>query len=110
MISDYFTTTINILSATAAVNDMGDYVQTFATASTVTGLIDLLSGSKANVASQYIEKATHVMFLTYGTSITDQAKIVSGGKTYRVLYVDSNPITRNHHIEVILEYVGVDAL
>jgi len=105
----FFNQTINILTATSTVNDLGDYVSTYTTAATVTGLIDLITGGKETVGAQYIQRATHVMFAKHGTSINDQAKVISGGKTYRVLYVD-NPVNRNHHLEVILEHVGVDDL
>ena len=105
----FFNQTINILTATSTVNDLGDYVSTYTTATTVTGLIDLIAGSKETVGAQYIQKATHVMFAQHGTSINDQAKVYCESKTYRVLYVD-NPVNRSHHLEVILEHVGVDDL
>lgn len=109
MIKDFFIDDVDILESTSTTNSMGNHIDTYATASTVKGLIDLVRGGKEIVGAQYLQKATHYLFVDYDTSITDNNLVECNNKRYRVLNVD-NPIQRDNHLEVLLEYVKVDDL
>jgi head-tail adaptor len=105
MITDYFVSTFEVKRKTVTVNDFGGQIETWATSSTGSGMIDYLSGQKAQVAEQYADKATHILICPMGVDVTIHDRILCGSEYYRVLHVDS-PFDR--HMEILLEYVGVD--
>lgn len=105
MITDYFISTFYVKRKTVMANDFGGQGETWATSSTGSGLIDYLSGQKIPVAEQYADKATHILMCPIGVDVTIHDRILQGGEYYRVLHVDS-PF--QNHMEILLEYVGVD--
>mgnify|MGYP001111560265 CR=1 FL=1 len=105
-IEDYFDTEFKALKAAGEGDGMGGKTSAYTTDFTLYGVTDLLQGSRASVAAQYKEKATHILMCTIGTAITTKHLIDDGTSCWRVLNVD-NPISRDHHTEAILEYMGV---
>ena len=73
---------------------------------TFNGAIDLISGSKNMVAAQYAERATHILLCPIGIALESKHLIDDGISKWRILNID-DPVRRGHHLEVILEYIGV---
>jgi len=104
-IEDYFDTEFKALKGTGEGDGMGGKTSAYTTDFTLYGLTDLLQGSRAVVAAQYKEKATHILMCPIGTALTSKHLIDDGVSRWRVLNVD-NPVSRDSHIEAILEYIG----
>jgi hypothetical protein len=112
MISDYYTQNFTVEAETtdnkAAI---GSWAPTWATLGTFKGWMDYLTGRESLAAAQFIDKATHMIGCSSTNSwILPSHRIKdSDSKIYRVLHVD-NPIRRDHHLEIILEYNESDNL
>ncbi len=105
MITDYFTSDILVERKTTVDNGMGGKATTFNMHLQFKGLVDYLSGQKIDIARQYADKATHILICEVGKDITIFDRVIYDTNYYRVLHVDS-PFDR--HMEILLEYVGVD--
>jgi SPP1 family predicted phage head-tail adaptor len=105
MITDYFTQSITTYRKTTTPNGFGGRSETWTLNLTIWALIDLLSGKERDIAMQVSENATHILMCEVGQDITIFDKVVYDSKEYRVLHVDT-PFQR--HMEILLEYVGVD--
>jgi len=105
-IEDYFDTQFSALKIESVDDGMGGQTDTEVLDFTFYGIADLLSGSKNMVAAQYVEKATHILLCPIGTNLKTNQLISDGTSKWRILNID-NPVSRGHHLEVILEYIGV---
>jgi len=105
-VEDYFNTQFSALKADGTGDGMGGQTTGHAVDFTFYGVTDLIQGFRSTVAAQYKEKATHVLMCPIGTAITTKHLIDDGTSCWRVLYVD-DPMSRGHHTEAILEYMGV---
>lgn len=105
MITDYFTQAITTKRKITTLNSFGGKVETYSNNLSFNGLIDYLSGQKQQIATQYSDKATHILMCESGKDITIFDKVIYNSEEYRVLHVDT-PF--NRHMEILLEYVGVD--
>ena len=108
-IKDYYTETFIIESPSTTVSDIGGWTPSYSTLSTILGAIDELTGQDQNIAKQYIDKATHILFCSSTVTITSKYRVTYDSEYYRVLNVD-NPVKRSHHLEVLLEYNESDNL
>jgi len=111
MISDFYTESFTVSSRTATVSSIGSYTATWATLGTFKGFMDYLSGQERQISAQYIDRATHIIGCSSTCSwITALHRITDAdGKKYRVLHTD-NPVQRDHHLELLLEYNESDNL
>lgn len=114
MISDYYNKTFTVESQTATVSTIGSWKPTWATLGTFKGFMDyamITSGREMHVAAQWIDKATHIIGCSSTNSwILPKHRIKdANSKIYRVLHCD-NPMNRDHHIEILLEYNESDNL
>jgi hypothetical protein len=116
MISDFFTESFTVQQQTTAttVSTIGSWKPTWGTLGTFKGFMDyavVTSGREMRVGAQYIDKATHIIGApSTCTWIKNSHRILdSDSLIYRVLHVD-NPIRRDHHIEILLEYNESDNL
>lgn len=105
MITDFFTQSIVIQRVTRSDNEIGGYSESWSTHLAFDGLIDYLSGQKQQIAAQYTDKATHILMCEVGKDITIADRVYFDSEIYRILHVDS-PFQR--HMEILLEYVGID--
>jgi head-tail adaptor len=106
-IEDYFTYPLIVQSSAAAGSgNMGGAGGAWTDGITVNGSLDRLSGSKSNVAAQFVDVATHVFLCPARSAITSANRLKDGSNIYRVLYVDP-PLNMGHHLEIILELLGV---
>lgn len=105
MITDYFNSDIVTKRATDTDNGFGGVIKTWSTNLSFKGLVDYISGKKEEIASQYADKATHVLICAKGKDILISDKVFYNNEYYRILHVDT-PF--NRHMEILLEYVGVD--
>jgi len=105
MINDFMTQTHVIQRVTVSSNGIGGQSETWATHLTISGYIDYLGGQKQEVAAQYADKATHILICETGHDITVEDRVYYNSEVYRILHVDT---VFNHHMEVLLQYVGVD--
>ena len=113
MISDYYTKTFTVEGATTAsqTSAIGSWAPVLGTVGTFKGFMDYLSGQEQAVAAQYIDKATHIIGCSSTCSwVYNYHRIKdSDSKIYRVLHTD-NPVYRDHHLEILLEYNESDNL
>ena len=105
MINDFYTQSILIQSKTTASNAIGGQIETWSTKATIDGYIDDIGGQKQEIAAQYTDKATHILMCSAGSDIDLFDRVYFNSETYRILHVDT---VFGHHMEVLLEYVGVD--
>ena len=107
MINDFFIDDDDIViqRSTASSNGIGGQSETWYTHLTIDGGIDYLGGQKQEIADQYADKATHILICGTGQDITKEDRVYFNSETYRILHVDT---VFSHHMEVLLEYVGVD--
>jgi len=105
-IEDYFNTQFSASTITSVPDGMGGQTEGVTIEFTFYGVADLISGSKNMVAAQFAEKATHILLCPIGTALKTKHLIADGVSKWRILNID-NPISRGHHLEVILEYIGV---
>lgn len=104
-VEDYFDTQFSAKKITKVDDGMGGQIETPVLDFTFYGTTDLLSGSKNMVAAQYAEKATHILLCPIDTALNTKHLIDDGVSKWRILNID-NPVSRGHHLEVILEYTG----
>lgn len=109
MISDYYTETFTVEAASSTVSALGSWNPTWTTAGTIKGWIDQIRGDEQQIAAQWAEKATHIVGCSSTCSwVQNNHRIKdSASKIYRVLDID-NPLRRNHHLEILLEYNAAD--
>jgi len=105
-VEDYFNTQFSAFKITKVGDGMGGQTDTEVLDFTFYGIADLLSGSKNMVAAQYAEKATHILLCPIGTNLNTKHLIDDGTSKWRILNID-NPVLRGHHLEILLEYIGV---
>ena len=104
-IIDYFDKAVTIQRVTISSNGMGGQTESWATHLSIDALIDYSGGQKQEVAAQYADKATHILMCAAGKDITIFDRAVYNSEVYRILHVDT-PFS--NHMEILLEYVGVD--
>lgn len=113
MIEDFYTESFTVTGKTtaASVSAIGSFNPTFGSVGSFMGFMDYLSGQERPVAAQYIDKATHIIGCSSTCSWIKPAYKISdsNSKVYRVLHID-NPIMRDHHLEILLEYNESDNL
>jgi len=105
-IEDYFNTQFSALKAGGSSDGMGGRTSSSSVDLSFYGVVDLIEGYKSMSAAQYTEKATHVLLCPIGTALNTKHLISDGISLWRILHID-NPVSRAHHLEVILEYIGV---
>lgn len=92
---------------TVVTNDIGEGVETWVESVTITGWLDLSTGSADYTSyNAKIQESTHV-FVTDALPKLDESKcrLVCDGKTYDILLID-NPMELNYHSEIFLKYTG----
>ncbi len=114
MISDFYTESFTVETPSSAKSTIGSWAPTWSTLGTFKGFIDyamITKGREARISAQYLDRATHIIGCSSTcTWVLNKHRILdSDSLIYRVLHVD-NPIRRNHHLEILLEYVGSDNL
>lgn len=102
-------TTLTIQKKTGSTkNAISEKVPTWADVKTITGWLDLMSGSSGYSAyNAKIQESTHVFLCDYtplGVS-AENARAVIGTKTYDIMLID-NPMEMGEHLEIFLKYTG----
>lgn len=93
-----------------SVNSIGEQVPTWTDVGTLTGWLDLMTGSTGYAAyNAKIQESTHVFLCDYedlpqGVE-AETAHMVIAGKVYDVTYID-NPMELGEHLEIYLKYTG----
>lgn len=105
MLKKYFDKTVNIERKTTTDNGFGGTSETWETYLPIPCLIDYLSGKETQIASQYADKATHILMTNAGYEIIEADRVNDNGEIYRILHVDE-PFGKQ--AEILLEYVGTD--
>ena len=99
-----------IQTRTVTKNAIGEQVETWQDAQTLTGWIDLASGDSGRVTYlAKIQESTHYFISDYvplAIGITaESARMLVGGKAYDILLID-NPMEMGEHLEIFLKYTG----
>ena len=90
-------------------NGYGASVETWtASQTTIQGLIDGDRDSAINAAGQFQTILNPTLYTEPDTDITQNDRVVDGGKAYRVVNVPDNVTKRNHHLEIALERLEVE--
>jgi len=111
MITDYYTESFTVETPSTVQGSFGAYTPTWSTAGTFKGWIDYITGRDTLVAKQYIDVATHIIGCSStNTWVKNKHRIKdSDNLIYRVLHTD-NPIRKNYHLEILLEFNKSDNL
>lgn len=104
-IERYYKPGYKIERSVSTPNGMGGHTEAWSTHLDISGLLDLLSSGKYEIAARFQGKATHIFICKTGYDITDADRLKFNNNIYRILYVDE-PF--KHHAEILLESVGVD--
>lgn len=89
-------------------NAIGETVPGWQTVRTLTGSLDLSSGSASYSAfNAKVQESSHVFFCDYtALSVTpEDCRAVTGGGVYDVLLID-DPMGLHGHLEIYLKYIG----
>lgn len=89
-------------------DDIGGYINAWATFKTVQAYIDMLSGNDLSATQNAItEESTHVLIIPKFTKgITDKMRVVDdNSRLYHITYAD-DPVGQGHHNELYLKYGG----
>lgn len=89
--------------------DIGDYMETWDDLGSVSGILDLLTGTDINtIQKAIVQQSTHIAVLMPKPSfeITDKMRLIYLDKYYAITYAD-NPAEQDHHMELYLTYGGV---
>lgn len=97
-------------TATYDNNSSGEQVPIWTDRQTLTGFLDLMSGSAGYTAyNAKIQESTHVFLCDYvelpKDVKTETARMVIDGQAYDVTYID-DPMGLHEHLEIYLKYTG----
>lgn len=88
-------------------NDIGEGVETWVESATITGWLDMSTGSAdyTNYNAK-IQESTHVFITDSILNIEEsECRLLCDGKIYDVVLID-NPMELNYHSEIFLKYTG----
>ena len=99
-----------IQTKTVKKNKIGEGVPTWFDVQSVTGWLDMVSGSTAYTTySAKIEESTHVFVMDYkklDQRISDEnSRMIIKGKVYDITFID-NPMELDQQLEIYLAYTG----
>lgn len=91
-------------------NSIGEQVPVWTDAQTLTGWLDLMSGTSGYAAyNAKIQDSTHMFLCDYVPMAqgvqAEKARAVIGSKTYDILLID-NPMELCEQLEIYLKYTG----
>ena len=92
----------------STINEIGERIQTWIDATTLTGWLDLMNGdSKYTNFNAKLQESTHIFLCDYVAidRKADDKRLVVNGVTYDVLLID-NPMEMNQQLEIYLRFVG----
>lgn len=101
-------TTLTLQTGTAAKNRIGEGVQTWTDAATLTGFLDLMNGtSSRSTFDTKLQESTHIFLADYAaiTAKAEDCRALVGGQVYDVLLID-DPMGLHEHLEIYLKYLG----
>ena len=109
MIGGNITATIQVNTG-ATYNRIGEKVDSWADAQTITGWLDLSSGdSKYTTFNAKIQESTHVFIADYvalNSSIkAENSRMIVNGARYDVMLID-DPMGLHKQLEIFLKYTG----
>lgn len=91
----------------STINEIGERIQTWTDAATLTGWLDMQSGDSKYTYNAKLQESTHIFLCDYvpiDRNATDK-RLVVAGTVYDVLFID-NPMEMNQHLEIYLRSVG----
>lgn len=99
-----------IQTYTTTRNEIGEQVRAWNTVATITGYLDLMSGTSTyEVYSTKMAESTHIFICDYqelpSNIKTTTSRMIIDGDTYDVSYID-NPMGLNRHYEFYLSRTG----
>lgn len=100
-----------IQTCTIERNAIGESVQKWQDAQSLTGWLDLSGGTSGYTAfSAKVQDSTHVFVADYvplaeGVQ-AENSRVIIGGKAYDIMLID-NPMEMNEQLEIYLKYTGV---
>lgn len=89
-------------------NTIGEKISLWLDTETLTGFLDLSSGSSSySTYNAKIQESTHIFLCDYvKLSVTaENCRAVIGGQVYDVLLID-DPMGMHEHLEIYLKFVG----
>lgn len=101
-------TVLTLQTKTSAKNTIGEGVQTWADAASLTGFLDLMNGTSGySNFNTKLQESTHIFIADYAavTVEPEECRALIGGGIYDVLLID-DPMGLHEHLEIYLEYVG----
>lgn len=98
-----------IQTKTVEKNEIGESVPIWSDAKTITGWLDMVSGSTTYATyNAKIEGSTHVFVMDYkdlGNVTDENSRMIIKGKVYDITFID-NPMELDQQLEIYLNYLG----
>ena len=101
-------TVLTLQTKTSAKNTIGEGVQTWTDVASLTGFLDLMSGTSSyNTFNTKAQESTHIFLADYVELNVDaeNCRALIGGCIYDVLLID-DPMGLHEHLEIYLKFVG----
>lgn len=97
-------------TSTPEVNEIGEGVQVWNDACTLTGFLDLQSGdSKYTTFNAKMQESTHIFICDYialsASVMPENSRLVVEGRRYDVMLID-DPMGLHRHLEFYLKFTG----
>lgn len=87
-------------------NGIGGFIESENEVMTIRGYLDYLSGTEPTTFGAFQRESTHVLLTDYITGIKNNMVIYDVyGNQYQITLID-DPVTRHHHLEIYLRFVG----
>ncbi len=102
-------TTVKLQSKSTTQNEIGESVNDYTDAYTLTGWLDFTGGSSYhNNYNSKFQESTHVFICDYQpiSLKAEECRLVYNNEVYEVLIID-DPMDLHEQIEILLKYVGV---
>ena len=101
-------TTATIQTYATTENEIGEQIQTWEGADTLTGFLDLQSGdSKYTTYNAKVQESTHIFIADYKElkMSAEECRMIVNGGMYDVMLID-DPMGLHEHLEIYLKYTG----
>ena len=91
-------------------NDLGEHISAWADFITVSGWLDLSSGTSTYSHKTKTEESSHVFITDYNKTVRElnvsKCRCIINDRIYQVTYID-DPMEIHDHLEIFLKLVGV---
>lgn len=99
---------LTLQTKTSAKNGIGEGVKSWKSAASLTGFLDLMTGTSTySTFNAKMQESTHIFIADYAELNVEpeDCRALIGGQVYDVLLID-DPMGLHEHLEIYLKFVG----